>query len=159
MSTTTGIPAWVAIAVLIATPILAFAGVLMANVVTRKGAKELEARSRREEMMRQLRWAAERAVSPDAGEAALGLAQLRALDGSAPEDADVQGAIDAALESVISEPEAEIEEAQAAGDDVQVVLTESIGIVDEVTIDLVRGELPEVPSEPEEQEETRGQGE
>ena len=58
------VPTWLVIVVAVATPLLAFAGVLVANVVTRIGDTELEARSRREETMRTLKWAAELAVWP-----------------------------------------------------------------------------------------------
>jgi hypothetical protein len=61
------------------TPVLAFAGVLLGQLVTRRGAGELEARSKREELMRMLRWASELATSDDEPKARLGVAQLRAL--------------------------------------------------------------------------------
>jgi hypothetical protein len=62
-----------------ATPVLAFAGVLFGQLITRKGADELEVRSKREELLRMLRWASELAISDDESKARLGVAQLRAL--------------------------------------------------------------------------------
>lgn len=74
----TTVPIWAALAVSIGTPLLTFVGVLVAQRIVRVGAVELEVRSRREETMRNLRWAAELAVSDHLGESRLGLAHLRA---------------------------------------------------------------------------------
>jgi hypothetical protein len=159
MADATVIPTWLAIAVALGTPLLTFGGVVLANRVSRKGDVETEARSRREETMRNLRWASELAISLDEGKAALGLAQLRALDESAPDDAEVQAAITAALESVLAEPEARIEEAQAGGDDVHVVLSAPEGIPEAAASERVGGAAPEVAWEPDEQEDSSGQDE
>lgn len=51
-------PLWAVFVVAFGSPILASLGVLMAQFVGRWSAKELETRSRREETMRNLRWAA-----------------------------------------------------------------------------------------------------
>lgn len=75
----TTVPTWAAIAVSIGTPILTFLGVLLAQWIARKGSKELETRSRREEVMRNVRWAAELAVDEDQTKANLGVSQLNAL--------------------------------------------------------------------------------
>jgi hypothetical protein len=77
----------------------------------RDAARQLEDRSRREEVMRTLRWAAELAVSKDEDQAKLGLAQLSALGESQMLDEAQQLFIDAALEAVVSEPVSEIESA------------------------------------------------
>jgi hypothetical protein len=61
------------------TPALAFAGGLIGQLVTRRGAVELEKRSKREEVMRILRWAAELGVSADEAKARLGRAELDTL--------------------------------------------------------------------------------
>jgi hypothetical protein len=89
-------------------PIAAFVGGVVGQLVIRKGARELEKRSRREETMRNLRWAAELAVESDIRKARLGFAQLNALAGSDMlEDAE-QLFVDAALESVVREPADEV---------------------------------------------------
>ncbi len=93
-------------------------GVLVSNFLTRRGAKELEQRSKREEVLRNLRWAAELAVSDDEGKALLDLAELQALADSDLLEPGQRLFIDAALEAVVSEPEEELEE---AGDDAQAV--------------------------------------
>jgi hypothetical protein len=92
--------------------------VLVGNLLTRRGAKELERRSKREEVLRNLRWAAELAVSEDAGKAQLGLAELQALAESDLLEPGQKLFIDAALEAVVREPEEELEE---AGEDAQAV--------------------------------------
>jgi hypothetical protein len=61
------------------TPALAFVGALLGVVLNRRAARELESRSRREETMRNLRWAADHAVDSDPMRSALGAAQLEAL--------------------------------------------------------------------------------
>ena len=58
-----GIPTELAVLVLVGTPLLAFAGVFIGHLVTRREARELEKWRRREEAMRTARWAAEQAVS------------------------------------------------------------------------------------------------
>jgi uncharacterized protein (DUF4213/DUF364 family) len=83
--------------------------VAWAQIISRRSAKELETRSKREETMRNLRWAADLAVSKDVAQAKLGLAQLNALGNSDMLDADQQRFIDAALAAVVKEPVAEIE--------------------------------------------------
>lgn len=110
----TDIPVWL----LWGTPISAFLGGLVGQVVTRRGAKELERRSRREEVMRTLRWAAELAIDSDSLKARLGVDQLNALGDSDLLDESGQLFVDAALQSVLSEPVVKIE---AAGDDAQVL--------------------------------------
>lgn len=106
----TTVPTWAAIAVSIGTPLLTFLGVLLAQRIARKGSKELETRSRREEVMRNVRWAAELAVDEDQTRAKLGVSQLNALSQSNLNDDDVQALVDAALESVIEDVVEEIDE-------------------------------------------------
>ena len=71
-------------------------------------------------MLRNLRWAAELAVSDDEGKAPLGLAELQALADSDLLEAGQKLFIDAALEAVVREPEEELEEAGVAAQAVQV---------------------------------------
>jgi hypothetical protein len=68
----------VALFLALSTPVLAFAGALLGVVLNRRSAREVETRSRREEMMRNLRWAADHAVDPSPARAALGVAELEA---------------------------------------------------------------------------------
>lgn len=89
---------------------LTFIGVLFAQLIGRKGAKELETRSKREETMRNLRWAAELAVSNDDAKAKLGVSQLNALGDSDLLDDAQRLFIDAALAAVVEEPVEELEE-------------------------------------------------
>ena len=122
---TTTLPVWAVYAVSFGTPVLAFLGVLLGSWLTRRSATELETRSKREETMRTLRWAAELAASDKDDLAQLGVAELRALLDSDLLDESQKVFIDAALESVIQEPVEEIEEIEAAGDDVDVVEDDS----------------------------------
>jgi hypothetical protein len=108
--------------VAITTPILAFAGALLGQLLTRRAARELEVRSRREETMRNLRWAAELAIDRDDRKAQLGVAQLRALGDSELLDAEQQGFVDAALASVLEQPLEELYGAEEAGEEVVTVL-------------------------------------
>ena len=78
--TTDAVPLWLAVVVALGTPVLAFAGALLGQLLTRRGAKELDIRWRREETMRLLRWAAELAVDEDVGRGAVGVAALEALE-------------------------------------------------------------------------------
>jgi hypothetical protein len=110
----TTVPTWAAISVSIGTPVLTFLGVLLAQFLTRKSATELEVRSKREETMRNLRWAAELAVSGDPTQAKLGVSQLVALGDSDLLDDAQQLFIDAALSAVVEDPADEI------GDDADV---------------------------------------
>ena len=129
MTAATQLPTWAVYAVGFGTPASAFIGVLVGNLLTRRGAKELERRSKREEVLRNLWWAAELAVSDDEGKAQLGLAELQALADSDLLEAGEKLFIDAALESVVREPEEELEE---AGEDAQAVqVRDEAGLNDE----------------------------
>ena len=117
----TELPLWAVSTVAFGTPLSALLGVLVSQWLTRRTARETDARSTREELMRNLRWAAELAASEDERKSELGVAQLVALGESDLLDAGDQAFIDAALASVIREPAEEIEEIEAAGDDAEVV--------------------------------------
>jgi hypothetical protein len=93
-----------------------------AATASERNTHELETRSRREETLRNLRWAAELAVSDDDRTAQLGVAELNALAESDLLDESQQLFIDAALDSVIEEPEDEIDESEEDVD-VEVVRT------------------------------------
>jgi hypothetical protein len=114
----TALPTWAVWTLAFATPLLAFVGVVIGQVITRRGATELEIRSKREEAMRNLRWAAELAVSDDEAHARLGVAQLGALLSSELLDEEEKDFVQAALEAVVRVPVQQIEQ---LGEDVQVV--------------------------------------
>lgn len=122
MSEAAVLPIWLVIALAVGTPALTFLGIVLANLVTRRGATELETRSKREETMRTLKWAAELAVANDPAMADLGLRELTALGDSALLDPEQQTFIDAALASVYGAAEAEIEAAEIHGEDVEVIV-------------------------------------
>jgi hypothetical protein len=115
------VPTWAAILVSIGSPVLTFTGVLISQIIARRGTTELEVRSRREETMRNLRWAAELAVSEDATRAGLGLVQLRALGDSEMLSAAQQLFVDAALAAAVSEVADEINEAGAGAQVIELV--------------------------------------
>lgn len=112
-------PSWLAL-VAAFIPLAGVAGGLIGAWWGRKGTKEADNRGRREELMRQLRWASELAVLEDPRQAQLGVDQLRALYGSELFSESEKALIDASLRSVLHEPLAEIEAAEAAGDEPQV---------------------------------------
>lgn len=64
---------------LVATPVLAFAGGIAGHLLTRKSATELDRWRKREETMRMLRWATELAINADPTKARAGLLVLDAL--------------------------------------------------------------------------------
>jgi hypothetical protein len=117
----TSLPTWAVWVLAFGSPALAFVGVVIGQAITRRGARELEVRSKREEVMRILRWAAELAVSDDQAHARLGVAQLGALLESELLDEEEKDFVQAALTAMVRVPVQQIEQ---LGEDVQVV-TES----------------------------------
>ena len=124
-------PLWALLLVGIGSPLLTSLVAAVAVVYTRKSAREsvaaetraaheLERRSRREELGRNIRWAAEQAVSSEESAARMGLAELDALGASSLIDEDGQALIDAALASIVK-PVAE--EYLGRGGDVDVQVT------------------------------------
>lgn len=118
---TTTLPTWAVFAVSFGSPVLAFLGVLLASWLTRRTAEELETRSKREETMRTLRWAAELSASDQPNLAQLGVAELVALAESDLLDDSQKVFIDAALESAIHTLTDTIDEIEAAGDQADVI--------------------------------------
>lgn len=114
----TTLPTWAVWVLSFGTPVLAFLAVLIGQAVTRRGAREQETRSKREEVMRILRWAAELAVSDDQAHSRLGVVELGALLGSELLDEEEKDFVQAALEAVVRIPAERIEQ---LGGDVQVV--------------------------------------
>jgi hypothetical protein len=117
----TSLPTWAVWVLAFGSPALAFVGVVIGQAITRRGAREMEVRSKREEVMRILRWAAELAVSDDQAHARLGVAQLGALLESELLDEEEKDFVQAALTAMVRIPVQQIEQ---LGEDVQVV-TES----------------------------------
>jgi hypothetical protein len=109
MNAATQLPAWMAYAVALGTPVLAFLGAMGGHLITRRGAKELETRSRREQLMETLQWAAELAISDDEAKARLGLLELHALSDSDLSNPEIQTFVDAALEAVVADVAEEVE--------------------------------------------------
>lgn len=121
MTGATELPTWAVYAVAFGTPSFALAGVLLTGRLNRRTANELERRSRREEVMRLLRWAAELAVADDERKAALGVDQLAALARSDLLSDQEKLFVDAALETALAEPAEEIEQLVTGGEDVHIL--------------------------------------
>lgn len=96
----TSLPVWAVYCVSFGAPLAAFAGVLVGQLVTRRGAFELDRRAKREESMRTLRWAGELAVSADRGKVVLGVAALDALSASPWLQVEDQAFTQAVLEAL-----------------------------------------------------------
>lgn len=125
MSDATVIPTWLAIIVTIGTPVLTFVGVWLANRVSRQGDEESETRSRREETMRNLRWAAELALDDDPKRALLGFKELEALETADMLDDEQKVFVTAALSAVVAGPESTIDELSENGQEVIVEMSGS----------------------------------
>jgi hypothetical protein len=117
----TSLPTWAVWVLSFGSPLLAFVGVILGQAVTRRGDKELEFRSKREEVMRILRWAAELAVSDDQAHSRLGVAELGALLHSELLDEEEKDFVQAALTAVVRMPVERIEQIEQLGEDVRVV--------------------------------------
>jgi hypothetical protein len=118
------LPLWALFVVGFGSPILTFVGVLIAQMTTRKGATEVEGRAKREETMRNLRWAAELAVSLDARMADLGVAQLVALLSSNLLDESEKIFVEAALDAVYENPEAQLDQWDEDAEVIQLLATD-----------------------------------
>lgn len=137
------IPTWVGVVVAVGTPVLTFCGVLLANWLSRQTAHETETRSKREETMRNLRWAAELAVSDDPRSALLGLTQLQALDEADMLDAEQKVFVTAALGAVVAGPLSTITAAEEAGQEVVVEVADPAAPADPgVALEQDDGEEP-----------------
>lgn len=73
---------------LVATPVLAFAGGLFGHLLSRRSALELDRWRKREETMRMLRWATELALDDGQDQARVGLVALSSLVRSSMLDTD-----------------------------------------------------------------------
>jgi len=99
----TDTPLWL----LLLSPVGAFLGVLVGQWVTRKADRELGLRWRREETMRTMRWAAEKATDPEPRIADLGMAALVALSGSELLQPEDEAFIEMVSKSLLERPVAE----------------------------------------------------
>ncbi len=116
------LPTWAVYLVSIGTPVSAFAGVVLGQVLLRRGATELDVWRRREETMRMLRWASEQAASYDAAKARMGVAALDALSTSELLQESDQDLVDAVIDSLIEAP---VEEIEGVGGEAEVIEIDS----------------------------------
>ena len=117
----TSLPTWAVWLLSFGSPVLAFVGVIVGQTVTRRGDRELEFRSKREEVMRVLRWAAELAVSEDQAHSRLGVAELGALLQSELLDEEEKDFVQAALTAVVRVPVEQIEQIEQLGGNAKVI--------------------------------------
>jgi hypothetical protein len=127
----TTLPTWAVWVLSFGSPILTAAVALVGQRIGRRGTQELESRSKREEVMRSLRWAAELAVSDDVRKARLGNRELRALQNSKLLSPAEEDFIYAALDAALDVPVQAIEQ---AGGDVEVVATTDVSATGEVLL-------------------------
>lgn len=97
--------------------IVALVGVLWSAILARRTAKELESRSRREEVMRTMRWAAELACSKEQNLSELGVAELQVLLESKLLDDDQRSFVLAALRDTFSDTDKAVNEIDASRED------------------------------------------
>jgi len=100
----TTLPAWAVWTLAFGSPAVTAVIAVAGEYYGRRGDVELETRSKREEVLRNLRWAAELAVSDDALKATLGLEQLQALRASQMLSPAEEEQVDAALHAAIEGP-------------------------------------------------------
>jgi hypothetical protein len=127
----TSLPTWAVLVLGFGAPALAAGIALLGHYFGYRAAGELEARSKREEVMRSLRWAAELSVSNDAAKSLLGIRQLKALRDSELLTPVEQRFIDAALNATIEIARAAI---TRSGEDVQVIREADANAAAETTV-------------------------
>jgi hypothetical protein len=132
----TSFPTWAVWTLGFFLPVFTAAVAFLGHYLGHRAARELEARSRREENMRILRWAAELAVSNDAAKARLGIQELEALRDSEMLTSAEQVFIYAALAAAIEVPRQAI--AQSAKD-VEVVVDRSANASGEIPVSSEEG--------------------
>jgi len=135
------LPLWAVFAVSFGSPLLSFLGVLVAQAIGRTNAKELETRSKREETLRTMRWAAELSASDKDRLAVLGVAELEALLGSDLLEESEKTFVEAALAAVYEDPAEALDELGDEGEAVQLVLS-SEGTLQLETTDDVSSDRP-----------------
>jgi hypothetical protein len=127
----TSLPTWAIWTLGFGSPAITAIIALTGEYISRRGTQELESRSKREEALRNLRWAAELAVSGDGLKATLGLEQLQALRVSQMLSSTEEELIDAALHTAIEGVRQAIKRGPG---DVEVVAAASLGTVEGVHI-------------------------
>ncbi|HEY7144862.1 MAG TPA: hypothetical protein VH637_11485 [Streptosporangiaceae bacterium] len=116
----TSMPTWAVWALAFGTPVLAFAGGAIGQVITWQGTRDLEHRSKREEVMRVLRWAAELGIAAEEPRARLGRSELEALLDSELLDEEERDFVQAALEATLAGP---VQQIERAGENVRAVVS------------------------------------
>jgi hypothetical protein len=136
----TSLPTWAVWTLAFGSPTLTAVIALLGHYFGHRAARDLEARSKREEVMRNLRWAAELAVSNDAAKARLGIQELEALRDSKMLTPIEQAFIYAALDVTIEVPRQAIAQSTK---DVEVVLKASANVAGETLVSSKEGEQGE----------------
>jgi hypothetical protein len=136
----TSLPIWAVFTLSFGSPVLAAGITALGYYLGHRAARDLEARSKREEVMRNLRWAAELAASNDAAKARLGVYELKALRVSEMLTPLDQGFVDAALMATIAIPRQAI--AQSVKDP-EVVIDVSANTVGGTLVSSERGGMGE----------------
>lgn len=125
------LPLWAVYTVGVGSPLATAAIALYAQIVSRSSIKALEDQSRREEVLRCLRWAAELAVSDDLRKARLGIEELEALRAYKLLSKAEEGFVDAACRAAIEEVRQAIKRAPEA----QIIATTDLSAVGEVLVE------------------------
>ena len=136
----TSLPVWAVFTLGFGSPVLAAGITALGYYLGHRAAQDLEARSNREEVMRNLRWAAELAASNDAAKARLGVHELKALRDSKMLTLIDQGFVDVALMATIKIPRQAI--ARSAKDP-EVVIDVSANAAEETLVSSEEGDVGE----------------
>jgi hypothetical protein len=111
---TTRLPLWLVVVLTVIPALIAGGSAVLAAWLggARRAARQLDQWRRREETMRILRWAADKATTKNDDERLLALSVLDALDSSKPTllQPEDQGILDAVLDSVLSDATAVVEQ-------------------------------------------------
>lgn len=132
----TTLPTWAVWTLSFGSPAVTAVIAVLGHYFSHRAARDLEARSKREEVMRNLRWAAELAASNDAAKARLGVQELKALRDSKMLTPVEQGFVYAALDATIKVPRQVI--AQYA-EDVEVVVEAGTNVAGETLVSSEEG--------------------
>jgi hypothetical protein len=134
----TSLPTWAVWTLGFGTPVLAFAGGLVSQVVSRLADKALEKRSKREEALRTLRWAAELGVSRDEARVRLGRAELETLLGSDLLHEEEQDFVQTALEVTLEKSAEQLQQP-----DTQAIMPMDLATSEEADIPSTGGAVEE----------------
>jgi hypothetical protein len=127
----TSLPTWAVWVLSFGSPTVTAVIACVGQYLGHHAARDLEARSKREEVMRNLRWAAELAASNDAAKARLGVRQLKALRDSKMLTPADQEFVRAALEATIKNPRQAIAEST---EDAEVVVDTTTNVAGETFV-------------------------